>query len=50
LIKYSALPLMKSGMFGLAGAHIGLLADPLEDHAAYRDGWLKALGDNPKSF
>ena len=32
------------------GAHIGLPADHLEDHAAYIDGWLKALGDNPSSF
>ncbi|MCZ8195855.1 MAG: ArdC family protein [Oligoflexus sp.] len=32
------------------GAHIGLPADHLEDHAAYIDGWLKALGDNPASF
>jgi antirestriction protein ArdC len=32
------------------GAHIGLPADHLEDHAAYLDGWLKALGDNPSSF
>ncbi|MFO0315757.1 MAG: ArdC family protein [Hyphomonadaceae bacterium] len=32
------------------GARIGLPADHLEDHAAYIDGWLKALGDNPSSF
>jgi antirestriction protein ArdC len=32
------------------GAHIGLPADHLEDHAAYIDGWLKALGNNPSSF
>jgi antirestriction protein ArdC len=32
------------------GAHIGLPADHLEDHASYIDGWLKALGDNPSSF
>jgi len=32
------------------GAHIGLPADHLEDHAAYIDGWLKALSDNPSSF
>ena len=32
------------------GAHIGLPADHLEDHAAYIDGWLNALGDNPSSF
>jgi antirestriction protein ArdC len=32
------------------GVHIGLPADHLEDHAAYIDGWLKALGDNPSSF
>jgi antirestriction protein ArdC len=32
------------------GAHIGLPADHLEDHAAYIDGWLRALGDNPSSF
>jgi antirestriction protein ArdC len=32
------------------GAHIGLPADHLEDHAAYIDGWLKALGDNPSFF
>jgi antirestriction protein ArdC len=32
------------------GAHIGLPADHLEDHAAYIDGWLKALGDHPSSF
>ncbi|MFN7610287.1 MAG: ArdC family protein, partial [bacterium] len=32
------------------GAHIGLPADHLEDHAAYIDGWLKVLGDNPSSF
>ncbi len=32
------------------GAHIGLPADHLEDHAAYIDGWLKALGDSPSSF
>ncbi len=32
------------------GAQLGLPADHLEDHAAYIDGWLKALGDNPSSF
>ncbi|WP_085339215.1 ArdC family protein [Aquidulcibacter paucihalophilus] len=32
------------------GAHIGLPADHLEDHAAYIDGWLKALSDNPSSL
>jgi antirestriction protein ArdC len=32
------------------GAQIGLPADHLEDHAAYIDGWLKALSDNPSSF
>ncbi|MCZ8281162.1 MAG: zincin-like metallopeptidase domain-containing protein [Aquidulcibacter sp.] len=32
------------------GAQIGLPADHLEDHAAYIDGWLKSLGDNPSSF
>ena len=32
------------------GAHIGLPADHLEDHAAYIGGWLKALGDNPSAF
>ncbi len=32
------------------GAHIGLPADHLEDHAAYIDGWLKAFGDNPTWF
>jgi antirestriction protein ArdC len=32
------------------GAHIGLPADHLEDHAAYISGWLKALGDNPSAF
>jgi len=32
------------------GSHIGLPADHLEDHAAYIDGWLKALGENPSSF
>ena len=32
------------------GAHIGLPADHLEDHASYIDGWLKALGDNPSAF
>jgi len=32
------------------GAHIGLPADHMEDHAAYIDGWLKALGDNPSAF
>jgi antirestriction protein ArdC len=32
------------------GATIGLPADHLEDHAAYIDGWLKALADNPSAF
>jgi antirestriction protein ArdC len=32
------------------GAHIGLPADHLEDHASYIGGWLKALGDNPSAF
>ncbi len=32
------------------GAHIGLPADHLEDHAAYIGGWLKALSDNPSAF
>jgi antirestriction protein ArdC len=32
------------------GAHIGLPADHLEDHASYIDGWLKALSDNPSAF
>lgn len=32
------------------GATIGLPADHLEDHAAYIDGWLKALSDNPSAF
>lgn len=32
------------------GASIGLPADHLEDHAAYIDGWLKALADNPSAF
>jgi antirestriction protein ArdC len=32
------------------GAHIGLSADHLEDHASYIGGWLKALGDNPSAF
>ncbi|WP_198534299.1 ArdC family protein [Aquidulcibacter paucihalophilus] len=32
------------------GAHIGLPADHLEDHAAYINEWLKALGDNPSTF
>jgi antirestriction protein ArdC len=34
----------------LIGAHIGLPADHLEDHASYIGGWLKALGDNPSAF
>jgi len=41
---------MNIGMFGLKATHFGLRADHLEDHAVYRDGRLKALGDNPKSF
>jgi antirestriction protein ArdC len=32
------------------GAHIGLPAYHLEDHASYIGGWLKALGDNPSAF
>jgi len=32
------------------GAHIGLPADHLEDHAAYIDSWLKALSHNPSAF
>jgi antirestriction protein ArdC len=32
------------------GAHIGLPADHLEDHASYIGGWLKALADNPSAF
>ena len=32
------------------GAHIGLPADHLEDHASYIGGRLKALGDNPSAF
>ena len=32
------------------GAHIGLPADHIEDHASYIGGWLKALGDNPSAF
>ena len=32
------------------GATIGLPAEHLEDHAAYIDGWLKALADNPSAF
>ena len=32
------------------GAHIGLPADHLEDHASYIGGWLKALGENPSAF
>jgi antirestriction protein ArdC len=32
------------------GAHIGLPADHLEDHASYIGGWLKALDDNPSAF
>ena len=32
------------------GATIGLPADHLEDHAAYIDGWLKALSANPSAF
>ena len=32
------------------GATIGLPADHIEDHAAYIDGWLKALSDNPSAF
>ena len=32
------------------GAHIGLPADHLEDHASYIGGWLRALGDNPSAF
>jgi antirestriction protein ArdC len=32
------------------GAHIGLPADHLEDHASYIGRWLNALGDNPSAF
>ena len=32
------------------GAHIGLSAEHVEDHASYIGGWLKALGDNPSAF
>jgi antirestriction protein ArdC len=32
------------------GAHIGLPADHVEDHASYVGGWLKALGDNRSVF